>query len=222
MRARRNETVKWLVQNQTSRSRNGAGVVSALPSCAAASWRNTARRRATAPVRGRFSRSSRSAVSPAALGRGICQPQASGPLQLRPQPRRPDRRGEARCRDGPGQTASSAWATFDVHTASLHAMLVSHSDKGLKEPASQIIARAHRAIRLSLQIAPQRSICQGESAGARSTRGPGAPVVVMEAHRAPHAARQDPQYRHHRAYRRGQDHDDRADPVLHRHVPPHR
>ena len=40
----------------------------------------------------------------------------------------------------------------------------------------------------------------------------------MEVHRAWHAARQDPQYRHHRAYRRGQDHHDRADPVLHRNV----
>ena len=40
----------------------------------------------------------------------------------------------------------------------------------------------------------------------------------MEVYRGWHAARQDPQYRHHRAYRRGQDHHDRADSVLHRNV----
>ena len=39
----RAETVKWLVQNQTSRSRNGAGVVSALSSSALTSARNSAR-----------------------------------------------------------------------------------------------------------------------------------------------------------------------------------
>ncbi len=38
----RTETVKWLVQNQTSRSRNGAGVVSALSSSAFASAWNSA------------------------------------------------------------------------------------------------------------------------------------------------------------------------------------
>ena len=46
--------------------------------------------------------------------------------------------------------------------------------------------------------------------------------MVMEVRRARHAARQDPQHRHHRAYRRGQDHHDRADPVLHRNVTPDR
>ncbi len=56
----------------------------------------------------------------------------------------------------------------------------------------------------------------------RAGQGPCGARHGLEVYRARDAARQDPQYRHYRAYRRGQDHDDGAYPVLYRDVAPHR
>ena len=45
------------------------------------------------------------------------------------------------------------------------------------------------------------------------------PAFAYGGPRGTHTAREDPQHRHHRAHRRGQDHHDRADPLLHRQEP---
>ena len=127
---RRNETVKWLVQNQTSRSRNGDGVVSALPSCAAASWRNTARPRDCAGG-GRFSRSSRSAANPAAVVGGFASRKGSGPLSCA-LAQAPGIGGERLAATAAQAETHERMGDGVVHVGSLHAMLVSHSDKGLK------------------------------------------------------------------------------------------
>ncbi len=77
LRRRFSEMTKWLVQNQTSRSRNGAGVVTAFASWAAACALNSARLR-DSPGGGFVARSSRNAARPSAVVGGSSNRVGSG------------------------------------------------------------------------------------------------------------------------------------------------